>query len=156
MEQQFTYFWKSDSPFSNWFISPFKIADVQFNCIEQYMMYEKAMLFDDRHTASLILDQSEPREQKSLGRQIKGFKEDIWNEFKERIVIRGLRAKFQQNKEILKHLKYTSPTTLVEASPYDTIWGAGLDEEGCKMTPPEDWLGENLLGKLLTKVRNEL
>jgi hypothetical protein len=44
----------------------------------------------------------------------------------------------------------------VEASPYDRIWGIGLGEEQARITPPEQWLGTNWLGEVLTKLRDDL
>lgn len=43
----------------------------------------------------------------------------------------------------------------MEASPYDTIWGIGLDEEDAREIPIPEWKGQNLLGKILTEVRDE-
>jgi len=45
---------------------------------------------------------------------------------------------------------------MVEASPNDAIWGIGMAEDQARVTPPEKWKGLNLLGKALTRVRNEL
>jgi ribA/ribD-fused uncharacterized protein len=65
-------------------------------------------------------------------------------------------AKYTQNPKMYKTLMDTSNTILVEASPYDKIWGIGLDENTAKITDPKNWPGENLLGKVLDKVRNRL
>ncbi len=154
--QRFTFFWRTDSPFSNWHPSTFRIGFNTFNCMEQYMMYSKSMLFQDFKTAEKILAEPEPRKQKELGREVQGFNPDIWDLRKEGIVLIGLREKFYQNPHLLAALMETRGTILVEASPLDKIWGAGLDEEGCRNTPPGDWIGLNLLGLLLTQLRNEL
>jgi ribA/ribD-fused uncharacterized protein len=54
----------------------------------------------------------------------------------------------------LKHqLIDTKDSILVEASPYDKIWGIGLDEKDAKI---KIWKGENLLGNALMDIRDIL
>src|SRR6218665_1691031 len=50
----------------------------------------------------------------------------------------------------------TAGTTLVEASPNDCKWGIGVTEDDPRARRRETWLGENLLGQILTEVRDEL
>jgi hypothetical protein len=47
-------------------------------------------------------------------------------------------------------------TLLVEASPDDKVWGIGIAEDHPDAPHPERWPGTNLLGKALTRVREEL
>ena len=55
-----------------------------------------------------------------------------------------------------KKLFDTYPKLLVEASPYDRIWGIGLDRYQEEAWSESTWRGLNLLGYILTDVRNEL
>jgi ribA/ribD-fused uncharacterized protein len=50
----------------------------------------------------------------------------------------------------------TAPTELVEASPYDRIWGVGLGERDPLILDKANWRGTNLLGVTLMKVRDTL
>ena len=50
----------------------------------------------------------------------------------------------------------TADTVIVEASPYDTIWGIGLLASDTKAQQAGTWLGENLLGFALMEVRDLL
>lgn len=54
----------------------------------------------------------------------------------------------------MKRLLETSDKTIVEASPYDKIWGIGLKKEAAVKIPEAQWPGENLLGKALMVVRS--
>lgn len=45
---------------------------------------------------------------------------------------------------------------MVEASPYDRIWGIGLTASDPLAQNEETWLGQNLLGKVLDDVRDRL
>ncbi len=151
---KFNFFW--NGPFSQWAKSPFEIDGVKFNTCEQYMMYKKAMLFKDSSIAQEILKTSDPRKQKSLGRQVKNFDDSVWMVHAYNYVVEGNRAKFSQNDELATLLKATCGQTLVEASPYDRRWGIGMMEGDIGIEDPKNWHGENLLGKAITQVRLEM
>jgi ribA/ribD-fused uncharacterized protein len=150
------FFHGYQNPLSNWHKCNFKVKGLLFNCMEQYMMYCKAMVFRDYITAALIYKSSSPKEQKALGRIVKNFDEETWVDKREAIVRRGLLSKFDQNRELKEFLLITGHATIVEASPSDCIWGVGLRESDPLIHDPANWRGMNLLGKLLMEVRNEL
>ena len=97
-----------------------------------------------------------PAEYKKLGRKVKGFDATVWDEKKLDIVVEGNKAKFGQNPDLKEFLLDTGDAILVEASPYDKIWGIGLDRETALNSRIEDWNGENLLGCALMEVRDWL
>lgn len=152
----FTFFFTEASPFSQWFRSDFVVDGQTFNCAEQYMMFGKAQLFDDGATAAEILAADHPRDHKALGRKVKPFDDGTWRREREAIVMKGNRAKFTQRADLLAQLLATRGTTLVEASPYDKIWGIGLAASDPRANDPAQWKGQNLLGKILTALRDEL
>ena len=154
MTEQFTFFW--NGPFSQWHTSPFIIEGKTYMTAEQYMMYCKAMFFDDVDVALQIMETENPREQKALGRKVSSFDADSWSNVAQAIVKEGTRAKFSQNPDLLEKLVATVGTTLVEASPYDKIWGIGLRETDLKCLDRSTWRGTNWLGEILTEVRIEL
>ena len=156
MTSKFTFFWGSDSPFSNWYMSSFIHEGREYNCSEQYMMYKKAMLFKDFDVADMIMEQAHPRKQKFLGRQVRGFDEHIWMAKCEDIMVPGLVSKFLQDTYCLNTILDSGDSILVEASPYDKIWGIGMAEDDPRATNPSKWEGKNLLGKVLMRVRDEI
>lgn len=156
--EKFTFFWKKDSPFSQWHDnhSVFYLEGIKFYCTEQYMMYCKAMLFGDYKTAEKMKQKEHPNNYKKWGREVKNFDKELWEKNCKQIVYRGNFAKFTQNARLLNELFNTKGTTLVEASPYDTIWGIGLKEDDQRAHSRDTWLGTNWLGEILTELREDL
>jgi len=153
-EEKFTLFY--GGPFSQWFISDFEVDDVTYNCAEQYMMAMKANMFTDFDTYYKIMEATNPKEQKALGRKVKNFNENAWNKKAKLIVYNGNYSKFTQNSMLRSTLLSTKGTTLVEASPYDAIWGIKLNAKDPRCLSRDTWKGTNWLGEILTKVRDEL
>lgn len=151
---KYVLFW--DGVFSNWYPSPMEINGTKFNCVEQYMMYQKAMLFGDTETAALIMEARPPREQKALGRKVQNYNEQAWAEARLDIVTTGCTEKFLQNEELLEHLLRTQDKILVEASPYDKVWGIGLGEDNPLALNESTWQGQNLLGIALMQARDNI
>ena len=154
----YVFFWKSI--FSQWHKSTFKDNKITYISCEQYMMYQKAMLFNDTEVANKILSVSSQKEIKDLGRQVKNFNPYIWGQHKISIVTKGNYLKFSQNEELKTILLSTSLDNpnrlLVEASPEDKIWGIGLIQTDPDVHDITKWQGQNLLGQCLTNVRNLL
>lgn len=155
-ERGFEFFFGAEHPFSNWHQASFEVDGVTYSCMEQFMMHRKALLFGDAEAAGKIMMAWAPKEHKALGRQVKGFDEAIWREHREQIVLAGALAKFGQNEDLLKRLLGTGQKLLVEASPYDTLWGIGMSKDDPRATNPGQWPGQNLLGKILCRARDVL
>ena len=154
---KYTFFFRANSPFSNFYKCKFIDERIEFNCMEQYMMYHKAFYFQDYNISKLILKTPyNPKEYKALGRKVKGFNDKDWDMYKKECVYLGCYSKFTQNKELLDKLLATKGTELVEASPYDRIWGCGLSEDDARIQDKKNWTGLNLLGEILTELRDNL
>ena len=152
----FTFFFTEKSPFSQWYRCAFTVEGIAFNCAEQFMMHGKATLFGDDEVARQILAADHPKQHKALGRKVAPFVDATWIAKRIEIVKAGSRAKFTQNAELCALLLATKGTELVEASPFDRIWGIGLAATSPFALDPTKWRGQNLLGKILTELRDEL
>lgn len=154
-QETFSFFWKG--PLSQWARSDFRANGVDYTCAEQYMMHQKALLFGDTEKAQEILDAGfNPKRHKQLGREVKPFDPDKWNDIAKDIVYNGSDYKFQQNPQLMKQLELTMGTTVVEASPFDTVWGIGLGPEDPRITDRNNWRGKNWLGEVLTELRVDI
>jgi len=153
-KDNFIFFW--GGPFSQWTPSQFEIGPLSFTCCEQWMMYNKAKLFCDLESAVRIMQTSDPREQKALGREVANYDDDTWMEEAFDIVVQGNRAKFGTIPLFNQILRDTGDKIIVEASAHDRRWGIGLSENAEGIEDPSRWRGENLLGKAIMQVRDEL
>ena len=164
-KREFCLFWghqpapegsMTKSCLSQWWMEDFwSIADT-YLCMEQYMMAGKAALFSDQEIRKEILACSDPKQIKALGRKVRGFDQKVWDRFKYAIVLNGNWCKFSQNRDLREFLLSTGDSVLVEASPYDNIWGIRLAASSPEAQDPMKWRGQNLLGFALMEVRDEL
>ena len=141
---------------SQWYDCHFEVDGVQYHTTEQYMMASKARLFKDDEVCREIMNANHPHDYKKLGRMVHGFESEPWDSRKSEIVVEGNKAKFSQNPDLKDFLLSTGDAILVEASPYDKIWGIGLDRETAMKVTVDQWQGENLLGCALMEVRDWL
>ena len=111
---------------SNWYLSEFTVNGVTFSSMEQYMMYEKALLFQDQEIVKKVLQTDNVAEIKALGRAVQHFDDKIWIKVREKIVYRGVLEKFRQNPELAEKLEKTGEEIIAECAVKDRIWGIGL------------------------------
>lgn len=146
-----------------WYPSPFTDPEssdektgkpLSFHTSEQYMMYWKALLMGDDETSEKILSASGPGEAKALGRAVKDFDQEVWDENCDMVVERANLLKFGQDERLKGILLGTGERELVETSPNDKLWGIGFDTEHA-LGNEASW-GENRLGKVLMRVREQL
>ena len=143
--------------FSNWYAAGFDYAGIHYVNSEQFMMYQKVMMFGQFDLGRKILAASDPGECKNLGKtRFPEFNGAVWEKTCYRIVRRGVRAKFQQNRDILEILLGTGNSILAECSPNDTKWGIGVDISKPARYDDREWNGKNYLGMILMEVREEL
>ncbi len=71
---------------SNWYLSEFTVDGVNFSSMEQYMMYKKAILFEDADIAAKILDTDDVVIIKELGRKVSGYNDSVWNGMRQVII----------------------------------------------------------------------
>lgn len=153
------YFW--NTIYSQWYMSKhkdylFEENGKGFITAEHYMMYHKALTFNDIEIANKILNTVHPGAVKKLGRMVKDYDDKIWSQRRFDIVVQGNLLKFSQNEDLFKDLEKHKDKIFVEASPDDKIWGIGLHYEDDRVLDENLWQGQNLLGKAINKVINIL
>ena len=131
----------------------------RFFCTEQAFMWCKAMYFNDTIIAEKILNEkSNPMTCKKFGRLVRGYNDDKWKLVRYSFMLDVNFARFTQDKNLKE--KILNPEydgkTFVEASPTDRIWGIGIGENDPDIDDERHWFGQNLLGKVITEVRNRI
>jgi ribA/ribD-fused uncharacterized protein len=141
---------------SQWWESPFADDGVAYASAEHWMMACKARLFGDEAILKQILHAKTPADAKKLGRKVHNFDSRKWDAKKYGFVLQGNLLKFGQHASLRVFLLGTGEKILVEASPYDNVWGIGLSAEAPGIQDPANWQGENLLGFALMEARDLL
>lgn len=118
---------------------PVNIDGIHWPSTEHYFQAQK---FDDIALRSAIRNTKDPLEAKRLGHS--GPLRERWDEMKVQIMLKAIRSKFEQHADLRTKLVDTSPYQIVEHCG-DRCWGDGGDGKG-----------KNLLGKILTRVRDEI
>lgn len=158
----FLYFWGhrpspdgriTASCLSQWWPASFEVDGHVFRSAEHYMMWRKALLFGDEVAATRILTAAHPAQAKAMGREVRGFDEDVWTRERFDIVVAASVAKFGQHPHLGGFLLGTTGRVLVEASPHDRVWGIGLAADDPRAGDPARWRGLNLLGFALMHAR---
>ncbi|TKA61636.1 hypothetical protein B0A55_10755 [Friedmanniomyces simplex] len=125
-------FWKEDG--ENGFLC---------QCAEQYMMWRKAILFDDRTTAAKIMNSRWGEERLAV------VQRGNWLKFTQCTNVASMKMDDKGEPVPLKDLLLaTKGHQLAEASPFDAVWGIGFKAEEALTVSRARW-GENLLGKAL-------
>ena len=151
---KFVFFWQGI--YSNWNPATFVMDGISFFNSEKAFMWLKAMFFGDTDTARLIVETESPKAAKDLGRLVKGYDDAKWNEVRLAMMCKAVYSKFSQDSALKATLLATGTRILVEASPYDKVWGIGMAENDAGVEDEANWKGLNLLGKALGIVRENL
>ncbi len=128
--------------FSNFSKHSFEIDGVQWQTVEHYFQARK---FPGTLEEEAIRLAPDPMTAKNLGNDRARPLRPDWEAVKDDLMRRGVRAKFQQHKDIQAILLDTEQEELIEAAPNDYYWGCGASGTG-----------KNRLGQILMEVRDSL
>ncbi len=131
------YGWLSN--FANY---PISLDGDSWPTVEHY--YQAAKFVDLPDLVEKIRRCVRPYDAWRLGRVELARRRADWDEVKDEVMWRAIRAKFSQHSELTERLVATGDLPLVEHSPNDAYWGDGGDGSG-----------QNRLGQILMQVRSE-
>ena len=143
------------NPLSNFHSTPFFLEGKQFHSSEQYIQYQKALLFDDMNTATRILVADTALDCKKLGYEVTNFEFKTWKRSAHTVCKPGILAKYLQNETARITLLNTKDKSLAECTT-DKLWGNGIPLHHPDTLNKKKWNGECLLGKILEECRSEI
>jgi ribA/ribD-fused uncharacterized protein len=150
------FFYSGQSVFSNFSPANFSVDGADYSFSEQYIQEQKALLFKANDIAKQVMSASSPGEMKRLTSRIPYFDRKVWEDKVPEICYAALKNKFSQNPKLANILTSTGKKILVEASPYDKLWGIGFAKEEKNLLQKKSSWGKNLQGGTLMRIRNEL
>ena len=98
---------------------------------------------------------SDPVDMLRAGKRV-DIDQAAWADEEQTVMKTALREKFSQNPHLHEKLISTGKRHLVEANAYDKHWGVGVGLRDSNLQNKKAWVGKNLLGKLLDKMRKHL
>ncbi len=141
---------------SNFRWAPINVGGQLFLHNEQFIQYQKSMLFRDQLTAARIMEESNPFEVKKLGYKVQGFKRDVWERNLDKVAYECNKVKFDVHFDMANYLLSTYPKELAEASEEEP-WGCGVALKNDDILNRDKWLRKNgVMGDTLMIIRQEL
>jgi ribA/ribD-fused uncharacterized protein len=128
--------------FSNFSPHPITLKGKSWPTSEHYFQAQK---FSGTSHEEEIRQTSSPMSAARLGRDRQKPLRSDWEQVKDEIMLKAVRAKFTQHPDLRAKLLATGNAELVEHTKNDAYWGDG-----------GDGTGKNMLGRILMKVREEL
>lgn len=127
---------------SNFYSAPMTIDGKVYETNEHFFQSQK---FVGKPEEDYIIALPTPGDTAKEGKRRDFPLRSDWENIKEDVMLKGLTAKFEQHPVLRQKLLETKGLALRETSPYDKYWGTGRDMKG-----------QNRLGVLLEKVRDEM
>ena len=141
------------TPYSNFHPCQFTVNHHIFHCSEQFIQYQKALMFGDSATANEILKCETTFDAKRLGYKVNGFDMKGWSADGYSMCLDGIKEKFVQNPSLLGMLKATAPKLLIEASS-DRLWGTGVDLWDHQCLNQDKWYSMGWMSAMLADIQD--
>ena len=142
-------------PFSNSYSKAlFKIDGILYNSVQQWIDAYKALLFGDDEDLKIIVNCRSSKLENFVAQKFNV--DEYWSEALYALTKKGIEEKVKQNEDVRKELKATGDCVIAEAQVYNPFWTTGVDIDDAHVLDYSKWPGNNMLGKLLMKIRDEL
>ncbi|MGI6607759.1 MAG: NADAR family protein [Erysipelotrichaceae bacterium] len=141
---------------SVWYPCSFFLDGYKFWCVEQYLQYRKAVMFNDIYRADKLLNAKENKDITQYSKGVVNYVDKVWNARRHINLYKANYAKFSQNPELKNLLLSTENIVLAKCGKTDKVWGTGLNSGDTRVYNLSKWEGLNLHGFALMEVRDTL
>ena len=141
---------------SNFHTASFTIDEIEYISSEQFIQAKKAEFFKDRNAYNRIMGSATSLECKKNSRLIRGFDRSRWEDVAKQVCYPGIRAKFQQNTDLLNTLLYKTGQKKIVESTNDKLWETGIPLNKVECLDQSKWTGQGILGEILEEICHEL
>ncbi|MFC0514277.1 NADAR family protein [Mucilaginibacter angelicae] len=138
-------FFKPSEPygeFSNFYYTPVILLNEIWPTVEHYV---QSIKFEDVNLWDRIKVMKAPQDVANLSSKLQHKLRPDWEDVKDAIMLKAVKAKFFQHHRLKKILLETGDATIIQHNPNDNYWADG-----------GDGTGKNKLGLILMHVREQL
>lgn len=129
---------------------------VKYTSVDQYLMYQKALTFNDEEAAKRIIAVNDPAVVRDFGRKVRNYDDEIWKGKRQLILNDAIQMKFSQNADLQGMLVNTGDALLAECNPHEATYGIGVSIFTKGIDNKENWDGANLTGHTLMNYRDKV
>mmetsp|Transcript_9066 Transcript_9066/g.28860 ORF Transcript_9066/g.28860 Transcript_9066/m.28860 type:complete len:290 (+) Transcript_9066:68-937(+) len=123
---------------------------------EKAIMLCKAAVMGDAEVYMQIACASNPGQTKALGRKVRGFSPQLWDDVVCSVAFEVVFQKFSKTPSLQRTLLHTGDMLIAEATANDANWGIGINTGDPRVQTPAAWEGSNFLGWALMETRTAL
>ena len=139
----------------NFHQASFRLDGIDYISAEQFIQAKKAEYFNDKNAYDHIMGCATSLDCKKNLRFIKGFDRNCWETHAKAICTPGIRAKFQQNVELMATLQLKTGAKRIVECTNDSFWGTGMPINKPDCLDQTKWTSQGILGEILEEIRQE-
>lgn len=132
----------------------FVLDDVSYFSVEQYLLYQYALIMGDEKACQEILETKTPKKISKIDIKAKEERWYLWAVQRQEFLLKATLAKFRQDIHLFSMLCGVRGEIAYISK--DKFMGIGVGIRDNAVPAKHEWLGENMLGYTLMYVRNIL
>lgn len=130
---------------------------IKFTCLLDWILFMKARILGGEIFGQRVYDEKELAKKMELIKAHKSSHGMFWERFRANYIYEGLLIYFNSDKELKRRLiSGDFKGRMFAYCVLDTELGVGYDINDRQMRKPDSWLGINLYGIMLTKLRDDI
>ena len=132
----------------------FVLDDVRYFSVEQYLLYQYALIMGDEKACQEILETKTPKKLSKIDVKTKEERCYLWAVQRQEFLLKATLAKFKKDIHLFSMLCGVRGEIVYISK--DNFMGIGMEIKDNVVPPKKEWLGENMLGYTLMYVRKKL